>query len=72
MHLSIFISIWQDELGEDLKLKVTQLEANNVQLEAKVEEEEKILNFLLQTTELPVSVQMIRNRFQIIVKFNQS
>jgi hypothetical protein len=55
-----------------LKLKVTQLEANNVQLEAKVEEEEKILNFLLQTTELPVSVQMIRNRFQIIVKFNQS
>ena len=55
MHLSIFISIWQDELGEDLKLKVTQLEANNVQLEAKVEEQEKILNFLLNAAELPIS-----------------
>ncbi len=34
---------------------MTTLEAKNVQLEAKVEEQEKNLNFLLQATELPVS-----------------
>ena len=46
----------QNELRQDLTLKVVQLEAKNVQLETKVQEQEKILTFLLQATdELPVS-----------------
>ncbi len=38
-----------------MTIKVTRLEAKNVQLEAKVEEQEKILNFLLNAAELPIS-----------------
>jgi hypothetical protein len=38
-----------------LTLKVTRLEAKNVQLEAKVEEQEKILTFLLKADQLPIS-----------------
>jgi hypothetical protein len=38
-----------------LEAKNVQLEDKNVQLEDKVEEQEKILNFLLQASELPVS-----------------
>jgi hypothetical protein len=45
----------QNELREELTLKVAQLEAKNVQLESKVQEQENILTFLLQATELPVS-----------------
>jgi hypothetical protein len=35
-----------------LTIKVTRQEAKNVQLEVKVEEQQKILNFLLQAAEL--------------------
>ena len=38
-----------------MTLKVTQLEVKNVQLEAKVEEQEKILTFLLKADQLPIS-----------------
>ena len=38
-----------------MTLKVVQLEAKNVQLETKVQEQEKILTFLLQATEQPTS-----------------
>jgi hypothetical protein len=37
---------------------VVQLEAKNLQLETKVQEQEKILTFLLQTTEQPISADV--------------
>jgi hypothetical protein len=38
-----------------LALKVIQLEAKNVQLEVKIQDQDRILTFLLEVTELPVS-----------------
>jgi hypothetical protein len=41
-------------LRQDLALKVIQLEAKNVQLEVKIQDQEKILTSLLEAAELPV------------------
>ncbi len=38
-----------------MALKVTQLEAKNVQLEVKIQDQERILTSLLEAAELPVS-----------------
>ena len=53
---------------------MTQLEAKNVQLETKVEEQEKILNFILQAIEFPVPAggsKLLPNIRQIQSKFEQ-
>ncbi|XP_046456611.1 uncharacterized protein LOC124203801 [Daphnia pulex] len=44
-----------NELRQDLALKVTQLEAKNVQLEVKIQDQERRLTSLLEPAELPVS-----------------
>ncbi|XP_046638032.1 uncharacterized protein LOC124316249 [Daphnia pulicaria] len=44
-----------NELRQDLALKVIQLEAKNVQLEVKIQDQERILISLLEADELPVS-----------------
>ncbi|XP_046639768.1 uncharacterized protein LOC124320908 [Daphnia pulicaria] len=44
-----------NERRQDLALKVTQLEAKNVQLEVKLQDQERILTSLLEAAELPVS-----------------
>ena len=57
-----------------MTLKVKQLEDKNVQLETKVEEREKILNFILQATEFPVPAggsKLLPNIRQIQSKFEQ-
>ncbi|XP_046638029.1 uncharacterized protein LOC124316246 isoform X2 [Daphnia pulicaria] len=44
-----------NELRQDLTLKVIQLEAKNVQLEVKIQDQERIVTSLLEAAELPVS-----------------
>ncbi|XP_046456552.1 uncharacterized protein LOC124203768 [Daphnia pulex] len=44
-----------NELRQDLALKVIQLEAKNVQLEVKIQDQERRLTSLLKAAELPVS-----------------
>ncbi len=60
------VIIRQNELRKDLTLKVTRLEA-------KVQEQETILNFLLQENELPISStgsKSIENYRQKIIQSN--
>ena len=64
--MSLFYIIRQNELRKDLTLKVTRLEA-------KVQEQETILNFLLQENELPISPagsKSIENYRQNVIKSN--
>ena len=62
----VYYVIRQNELRKDLALKVTRLEA-------KVQEQETILNFLLQENELPISPtgsKSIENYHQNIMQSN--
>ncbi|XP_046459310.1 uncharacterized protein LOC124205831 [Daphnia pulex] len=45
-----------NEIRNNLKFQVTKLEAKNVQLEFKIQEQEKLLNYLLRQTNRPVPV----------------
>jgi hypothetical protein len=48
--------VHQNEIRNNLKFQVTKLEAKNVQLEFKIQEQEKLLNYLLRQTNRPVPV----------------
>jgi hypothetical protein len=48
-----------------LALKVIQLEAKNVQLEVKIQDQERILTSLLEAAELPVSTDSVNKEISI-------
>jgi hypothetical protein len=52
----ILFFVHQNEIRNNLKFQVTKLEAKNVQLEFKIQEQEKLLNYLLRQTNRPVPV----------------
>jgi hypothetical protein len=52
----ILFFVHQNEIRNNLKFQVTKLEAKNVQLEFKIQEQEKLLNYLLRQTNRSVPV----------------
>jgi hypothetical protein len=47
---NILFFVYQNEIRNNLKFQVTKLEDKNVQLEFKIQEQEKLLNYLLRKT----------------------
>ncbi|XP_046458942.1 uncharacterized protein LOC124205541 isoform X1 [Daphnia pulex] len=54
-----------NELRQDLTLKVKQLEEKNVQLEVKIQDQERRLTSLLEAAELPVSTDSVNKEISI-------